>query len=240
MKVIDKVSEKFHLSEGGQGKLQMKFAIYNKDTQEVITPFCMCKDYFSDAFWAKYTGNDVLNMYGFSFKKDDDQGLFDKDEISLAIRFVPINSKEFQDVNQENLDNILSFLNRFEKSNNFTLSVGEICEEGKSYIITFDRKWTQMLYLASAFFMFLRLGYYYDRTSEIKEYYSKSDKFITPNDQMYLKSTIEVVEDIEKGYLDKSQKYSDYTTQGQVHGSSGIVGYRSKYKKQETAQPATA
>lgn len=239
MKIIDKISAKCHLSESGQGSIEMKFALLNKEIGEIITPFCKCKDYFSDAFWAKYTRKNVVNMYGFSFGMDEDKGLFDKDEISLAIRMVSRDTQIMNTVFQENLDNIISLLNKLESANNFNLCIGEICEENKHFIITFDKRWTEIPYLLSGFFMFLRLGFHYDRESKIKDYYSKPEKFITPNDQMYLKSTIDVVDDIENGYLDRSQKYSDYLNQSITHNSSGIVGYRTKYKKREVSEAVT-
>lgn len=235
MKVIDDESKKFSLGESSQGSIEMRFALYNKETGRTITPFCRCKDYFNDAFWAKYVGKDVIGQYGFSFSKNGDDGLFDKDEISLVIRMMPREKydkegKNLNDLNQENLDNILSLLNKFEEPNGFNKSYGEICEEGKHFIITFDKKWTEIPYLVSALFLLLRLGYYYDCKSSVKEFYTEGNRFISPHDQMYLKGSIHIIEDLEKGIIDRNQKYSDYDTQGSIHNNSGIVGYKSKYK----------
>lgn len=234
MKVIDKVSNKFKLSESGQGSLEMKFAFFNPETEEVITPFCKCKDYFNDAFWAKRNSKNTELVHGFQWNKDDDKGLFDKDTISIAVKFHEKTKPEntLEDTKRENLDNIISLLHRFDDGNSFKLSEGDISEDQKFFVITVDRKWTDLPYLLSGLFLFMRLGYHYDRKSNIREYYVGTDakRFIAPYDASYVRTSIDIIEDIEKGFLDDSQKYSDYQSGYDAHGSSGIVGYKNKYK----------
>jgi len=237
MKIIDNVSAKFHLIESGHGQTEVKFALINKESGETMTPFCKCKDYFSDVFWVKYTGNNVISQYGFSWHVGEDKGILDRDNVTLAILLSQRITHVKETITQQQVDSILSLLNKIERKNNFNLSIAELCEEKFHIILTFDRKWTEIPYLISAFFMFLRLGFKYEGDESIVKYFDKPEKFISPHDQMYLKKSAEIVKDIENGILDYRQKYLDYTNQSNIHNYSGICNYKD-YKKQETAQLA--
>jgi hypothetical protein len=228
MKVIDNISKKFHLSESGQGVLEMKFALFDRVKKEVITPFCKCKDYFNDAFWTFATGKKTVNQYGFSFSKENGDGVLDKERLSVAIRFNDRGKEnEFLDVDREKLRNMLSLLHRFEQPNNFSKSRGILSEDNKFFIINFDRKWTDIPYLASGFFLLLRMGYHYDRKTPLKEFYANHpENFISPGDAMYYKNVSDVFDDLESGYIDQSQSYSDFNNHGNVHSFSGIQGYK--------------
>lgn len=231
MKVIDEESEKFKLCESGQGTVEMKFAIYNKETQSVITPFCKCKDYFSDVFWTKNTGKDTVNQYGFTFKKGYDNGLLDADIFTLAITMSKSSDGKIQKLKEENLESILSLLRKFEDANNFEPSNGELCEESTHFIITFDKKWSSIPYVLSTLFLLLRMGFNYDEKSDLSVYFKNPKSFITPNDQMYLNQTLEIVQDLATGIIDTNQKWSDYENCDFTHNNSGLVGYSRKYRE---------
>lgn len=228
MKVIDNVSSKFHLTEVGHGNQEMKFALFDKVKQEVITPFCKCKDYFNDAFWTFKTGRATIAQYGFSFKKEEGEGILDKPRLSVAIRINPkTDSLSFEKLNKENLTNILSLLYKFEKSNGFTKSRGIVSEDENFFIITFDRKWIEVPYLSSGLFLLLRMGYHYDRKSQLKSFYEgHPEHFLSPNDAMYFKNVWDVLQDLEDGYIDTTQSYSNFSTSSEAHNSSGIQAYK--------------
>lgn len=226
MKVIDNISKTFNLSEAGHGVKEVQFAFLNPDTNETITPFCMCKDYFNDMFFTKKTGTSV-HIYGFKWNKDDDHGVLDKDQFTIAVRLRDRNNKEkFFDIEEKQIESIFYLLNTFNKSNKFGYLSVYLSDDKKYAIIVFDKKWTEIPYINSAFFLLVRLGFTYNKDEGIIAWYEKGSKnFISPNDESYFKQRKDRIKDLLEGKVDSKQTYDKYTA-GSIHNNSGIVGYQ--------------
>lgn len=229
MKIIDKVSSKFNLSEIGHGQREVQFAFINPETGETITPFCRCKDYFNDMFFTKKTGTSV-NICGFKWNKDDDNGVLDKDELAIAVRLRERNNHQnFYDITKVEVESVFLLLNKFTLANDFGHLAVELSDDNKYIIIKFSKKWMEIPYLCSTFFLLVRLGFTYKKDEDILVWYQGGSKnFISPNDEGYFRSRKDRLKDLLEGKIDKNQTYEMYTT-GNIHNRSGIVGYQ-EYK----------
>lgn len=232
MKIIDNISKNFDLNESSHGVIEEKFAIINLETGETITPFCKCKDYFSDLFWSKVVEQD-FSIYGFNWKNGQDNGVLNKEKLGVAIQFYDRLKSKVNNVSENQLNSIITLLNKFEKANGFELSKGEICEDYKHIIVTFSRQWLVAPYVLSSFFLLSRLGPNYVSGS-LYEAFNNPTMFISPHDEMYIKNSRELLEDLENGIIDESQKWTNYKTSSDVHSSSGIQGYSSKKKRDKS------
>lgn len=236
MNVIDKRKWP-SLNESGQGQLEVKFAIINPQTGEAMTPFCKCKDYFSDLFWALKLGKS-FKQYGFVWNTGEDNGvLTNADEFAVAIRIIDRSSKKLQDVTQNQLESILYLIGRIENINNFKSSRGIISDDNKDIIITFNKDWVEVPYVLSALFLLFRIGFTYT-DGNIFEWIKTETKFMSPHDSMYLRNSKETLEDLENGIIDRTQTWSNYLSSYDVHNSSGVQSYSYVYKdnKQKKAK----
>lgn len=228
MNIIDNTSSKFRLSEIGHGQREVQFAFINPETGETITPFCRCKDYFNDMFFAKKTGISV-NICGFKWNKDDDNGILDKDELAIAVRLRDRDDHNFHDITKEEVESVFSLLNKFTLVNDFGHLAVELSDDNKYIIIRFSRKWIDIPYLCSTFFLLVRLGFTYKKDEDILVWYQSGSKnFISPNDENYFRSRKNRLKDLLEGKIDNNQNYEMYNKVN-IHNCSGIVGYK-EYK----------
>ncbi len=229
---IGKIMSDSGLNENNHGPIEVKFALLNPETGDTITPFCKCKDYFSDVFWGNNTKKPV-RTYGFNWDPGQDKGVLDKDSIFVAIKFTSrTNSDDVKPGTKEQVENIKAFLNKFEKPLGFEPSKVEMCDEKIHIIIEFDKKWIQVPYLVSAFFLFIRLGVKYDNHSaDPLDFYSNkpTNEWMSPGDGNYFMSAKNKISDLLAGKIDKKQKFSQYTDGYSIHNNSGIASY-SAYK----------
>lgn len=212
------------LSEIGHGSTEVYFAYVHPKNNKTYTPFAKCKDFFNDMFWTKKTGNPV-SIYGFKFTKSQDKGDLEEDILVLAIRMSNRNDKKVVKPKEDQLASILTLLNKIEKKLKFKLTEGLLTDDQEYIVLRYDKKWSEIPYLNSAFFFFMRLGITYNKDTDFDKQFSDVKNFISPNDAMYYKSAKQRVEDIMKGKLDTKQKYEDYTA-GTIHNGSGLVNYK--------------
>lgn len=224
MKITEKV--KYGLSEIGHGTREVQFAFVDSKTGDNLTPFCMCKDFFGDLFWANQTGNKV-SIYGFKWEPNQDGGILAKPRLSVALRIRNRDNKdEVYTIKESELESLTSLFDQFNSANKFKTFKTELSDDKKYIIISFDKAWVSRPYLCSALFLILRLGLTYDPKKEVMAFYTSGSKnFISPNDETYFRSIKNRIEDLLKGIRDENQKYSDYTVSS-IHNNCGIVNYK--------------
>lgn len=222
MKIKEAV--KHSLAEIGHGQTEVLFAYVNPNTGDTITPFCKCKDFFNDMFWSRKTGT-TISIYGFSWDKTCDNKSLDGDTLMIAIKLQ--NKGDHKDIliTDEQMQNVLEILYLIEEPNKFEPTEGELCNDGKYLVLKYDRKWSDIPYLNSALYFFVRLGFTYNPSKTIEEQYKDQKNFISPNDAMYYRSANQRVKDLLAGKIDNRQKYEDYNT-GTIHNNSGLVYYK--------------
>ncbi len=230
MKIIDEQSKKYHLNEIGHGAKEVKFAIINPSTGETLTPFCKCKDYFSDMFWSNKTGGNT-DVCGFKWTPNQDKGLLSKKTFSIAIKLQDRSSSTLNKLGKKELSGIKSLLNTFEKKLKFSPTKAEISDDEKYIIVHVPEGWREVPYLVSALFMLIRLGFTYEEKTDPIKYFTgaASNKFISPNDESYFKQIKGRFQDLLDGKVDRKQTFEMYKTASNAHGGSGILSYR-EYK----------
>jgi hypothetical protein len=223
MKIIDNISAKNSLSEIGHGQREVQIAYVNPKNGETITPFCKCKDFFNDMFWSNKEKKDI-SIYGFKWNHKDHRDLLDKNVLTIAVHLRDRVNKSIYELKEEERLSVLRLLTKISTSAGLGRVVVRMCEEKKNLVIYFNRKWVDTPYLNSAFYFFVRLGFTYDKDHEILSQYNKSQKFISPNDQIYFKKANSRIKDLLEGKIDKNQTYSSYNS-GSIHNASGLVNY---------------
>lgn len=226
MKVIDNVSKKYSLCEAGQGKKEIKFAFLNPKNGETITPFCKCKDYFTDMFWSNIMKKDI-NIFGFNWKPNQDKGILDADKYSIALKLHDRDSNKSLEIQQKQVTGIRTLLNKFERKLKFKLTRAVFDDTGSYVVLTVPREWGSKPYLVSALFFLIRLGFSYEGTKDPIEFFSKakSADFYSPHDEGYFKTAKNKLQDLLNGKIDKKQTFEMYNS-GNIHSHSGIVGYK--------------
>lgn len=222
MKIVEKCN--CSLTESQQGNIEMKFAFID-EKGNTISPFCKCKDYFNDIFWSNKVGKSV-NIYGLKWKPNQDNGVLDKDRLNLAIKFCKRGDGEKIAIDKDKISGLDKFFKIVTKKLKFEKTKFSVSDDNMYIIVDYDRSWTLIPYLNSAFFMFLRLGINF-KGKDIIEYYEKgeAEKFISPHDIGYFQSSINKIKDILQGKLDNTQTYEQYTN-SDIHDRSGIVNYK--------------
>jgi len=224
MKIIDEVSSKYNLFEIGHGQREVQFAFIDGKTGKTITPFCRCKDYFNDMFFSNKIGKE-LSIYGFHWKPNQDEGILDRNTMTVAVRLRDQHTKNIYDLKEEEIQSVRKLMQQVSNKAGLGRIIVRVCEENKNIIVYFNRKWADTPYLNSAFFFFIRLGFTYKNGEDILSWYNKGEKFISPNDQFYFKQGSSRIKDILEGKLDLNQKYEMYTN-ANIHGASGLIGYK--------------
>lgn len=225
MNIKDNVSKNYNLIEVSHGIREVQIAYINGKTGETLTPFCRCKDYFNDLFYSNKT-NKAVKIFGFHWKPNQDLGELSRNTLVLAIRLRDRNdTSRFYEFTEEERQGIFYLLSQFTKINDLGRIIVRFSEDKKNLIIYFNKKWTDIPYLNSAFYFLIRMGITYKKDEDIFTWYSNSGKFISPNDQMYFKNSQQRIIDLLSGKIDDRQKYEDYDS-GSIHGNSGLVNYR--------------
>ncbi len=230
MKIIDKQSEKFSLNETQHGTTEVKFAIINPTTGETLTPFCRCKDYFTDVFWSNKVKKHV-SVYGFTWKPNQDGGILDGKTFTLAVELWNRVDGKLVKIDKKQLSSIKSLLNTFDKKLKFLPAKMEVSDDENYAILTVSNAWTKVPYLVSSLFLLIRLGFTYEEKTNPIEYFTgaASSKFISPHDEGYFKRIKNRLEDLFNGKIDKNQTYEKYESSNNIHNYSGIVNY-TEYK----------
>lgn len=223
MKIIDELSKKSHLSEMSHGNKEIRFAFIDPEKKTTITPFCRCKDYFTDMFWSNATKQNV-DIYGFKWKPDQDNGILKKDRLSIAIKLT-VNGTRSK-LTDDNSKNIKNLLNKFESGLKFKLTETQLSSDGNNIIIDISKQWTKIPYLISALFMLIRLGFSYSEDTDPIEFFEsrKSVDFYSCHDQIYFKQAKKRLKDLLNGKIDKKQKFNMYTASS-IHDESGLISY---------------
>lgn len=228
LKIEDDISKTFHLSEAGQGKKEVKFSIIDPKTGKTITPFCKCKDYFTDLFWSIKCKQSV-NVYGFIWNhtKEGNDTIMKK-TFSIAIKLVDRDNKKVIDLPKGAKTSVKNLLNKFEKNLKFPLTKVEISDCKNHLILHVSEKWHDKPYLVSALFLLIRLGMTYDGKSDPIEYFTKigSKDYIAPADENYFRSTKNKLKDLLDGKICKNQTFEKYTEGYNLHNNSGIVNMK--------------
>lgn len=227
MNIIDNQSSKFNLIETGHGSKEVKWAIINPTTGETLTPFCKCKDYFTDVFWSNKT-NKSISVYGFKWTPKQDGGILDGKTFSLAIKLNDRVGNKIVKIDKQEINSIKSLLNSFEKKLKFLPSKIELTDDENYAILTISNAWTKAPYLVSSLFMLTRLGFTYEEKKHPIDYFkgAPSSKFISPHDETYFKQINGRLNDLFDGKTDKHQTYEMYETGDSIHNNSGIVNFK--------------
>ena len=161
------------LNEINHGKLNVYFALYDEKKEEIITPFCKCKDYFQDIRWSSETKNDFL-VHGFNWK----YGVYE-DVLNRKSQYV-VMKKRFEskdeNFNEKEVLSLQTLINKFDKSLKFKKTTIDISDDFKYLFIKYDLKWTKIPYLNSVFFLLLRNGLVYNiEKSPIEHFCNKGE-----------------------------------------------------------------
>lgn len=232
LKITENTDAKVSLAEIGHGNRQVEMAFLNPETGENTSQIVKCKDFFQDIFWSRKKKSSST-IFGFSWdhKKHDD--IFSKEVLTIFARVRNNSKRNLESNTEQRAKNTEIFLNKFCDKLSIPLCEANVDETGNYIIVNFHKRWTEIPYLLSAFFLYVRLGLTYDGKKDIEEYVTKdTSKFISSNDPLYVKKALQKIKDMLNGKLDENQKYEDYSDIGGIHNSSGIVNY-SSYKIKE-------
>lgn len=228
MNIKDDLSSKFSLCEIGHGNREVGFAFVDYETGQTITPYCKCKDFFGDMFWSNALKQAVA-IYGFKWAPNEDKGVLDRELLCVSLRLKGKSNGTIHSITIKEVDSLRALFERFNTANKFKDFTVELSDDKKNIIINFDKAWCQNPYTISVLFFLLRLGLTYKIGEEPIEFFSGKDKaFISPNDEMYFKSSKQRIIDFLNGKIDVEQKFSDFSIH-QIHNNSGLVNH-SKYK----------
>lgn len=225
MNIKDNVSSKFSLCEIGHGNREVGFAFVDYETGQTITPYCKCKDFFGDMFWANAV-NQAVAIYGFKWSPNEDKGILDRELLCVSMRLKGKGNGTIHKITVAEVDNLRSFFEKFNTANKFKGFIVELSDDEKNIIINFDKAWCQNPYTISVLFFLLRLGLTYKIGEDpIEFFFSKDKNFISPNDEMYFKSSKQRIIDFLNGKIDTSQKFGDFEIH-QIHNNSGLVNHK--------------
>jgi hypothetical protein len=213
------------LNEIGHGANQVEMAFIDEKTGNNISQIIKCKDFFQDIFWSRRKGQSS-SIFGFSWNHKHHEDIFSRDFFSIFARIRNVPTEEVKDIDDNQIKNLQNFLNEFASKLDIPLCEVQKDSTGKYAVIKFHKSWTEIPYLNSAFFLYVRLGLSYDGESNVLTYIKKGAKFISANDALYVKNSINKIEDMLKGKLDKRQTYDQYKEINAIHNSSGIVNYK--------------
>lgn len=226
-----KITEnKNSLAEIGHGANEVEMAFINEDTGENVSQIVKCKDFFQDIFWSR-AKKSSSSIYGFSWSHDKNNEVFSRKWLTIFARIKTVKDHNLTTITKEQVKNLKIFLNEFCKALKIPLCTTTLDSTEKYVVVKFNSKWTTIPYLLSGFFLYVRLGLTYDGERDIVEYISKdSNKFLSTNDPIYVKSAMQKIKDMLEGKLDTKQTYDSYINISDVHNNSGIVNYKKDYK----------
>jgi len=195
---------------------------------------CTCKDFIQDYFWSSYTGNDVNQQYGYSCKAESIQDNYIIYlAFSLGMGYVDgkNNHKGIFSIPTNWTKNLELFIYLLSSDLGLSCPTGLRLEDG-NYTIQIQKDWTEKPYLLSLLTYCIRIGCYTSYYEFLeREYYQLTNPFVLINNDNTSKW------DIVRTKLNKliqlkqnkqklpDQKWTDYTTQGTAHNSSGIISY---------------
>ena len=221
MKINKKVFVKFWQANLAEiyGNDAMVYAVLNEKYEQICSAV-RCKDFITDLFWAKNTGNDV-SIYNFIYKPAKDS-IEKQDRYFIAIR---CQDKEIF----TNVDNIIGLLHKFELGLGFSPSLAEEANNGRAITFSFDKRWADKPYLMSLYTLLLRVGYDYNTKLDVEGYlkdYKASKVLNNNNDYSYVKSSLQLMLDTLNGKTYK-QLYKNYDLSS-CHATSGIASFKPK------------
>lgn len=179
-KIIDKTDRKV-LNEGRN--YQMGFGFLKKKSPtvyETVQPLSPCKDYLNDVVWSEATSKDI-SAHGLNYSKKD---IFDGKAAYMAISILPYfggqdypnQAKDIKNL-KENIDNLETFMNFFEKKLNLKVKTKIEETESNKYIVTFDHYWSSATYKISLYSLLLRVGQFYKGDKTPLKYLEKFSEF---------------------------------------------------------------
>lgn len=225
---VKEAVKKDYLNEVSHGDNEVKVAYLDPSDYSTITPFFRCKDYFNGIWWSKITSKKI-NQHGFIWDKDNKRysDVLDLEKQHLAVKLYNRYSRLDKTLEKNILPAYRDLLWKFEDALGFNRSVITIDHTGKYLLIRFDKGWTKIPYVNSAFHMILRLAFTWVPGSDFFEFYKESKNFLSAYDAAYINQAKDKIKMLLQGRVDSSQKYEDYSADG-IESCSGLVSYKLK------------
>lgn len=229
MKIInDKGNARYVLNEGREKGLEFSFAEKkDKNTFELISPLTTCKDFLNDTLHAevKKIKETFIKYSLVSYYK----GFLEEEPPYIAIRWRGGYDEKLGkiEINKDNINNSLLFINKYEELLNLEKSTLEGNDED-IYLFKLNKFWIKTTYRLSFVTLAMRIGLFYNNT-DIEDYLDNTYFPYDDNDMSkYLK--LEVF-----SLLNKASYYDGLDvkmTPGAIH-SVGIVYLYDKNIKNE-------
>jgi hypothetical protein len=216
----------------------MQYAMVSR-VGELCTPFIHCRDYINEAIWATLHQKPA-SIYGFTYNPKT------MPPIDLEnIRLLLVNSQDKSLIEKAN--NVIEFINQFEKHLHLDLSVAEVVTDGipnkynGGLLIVGSGRWQEAPPLLSMYTLLLRVGFTHkigdSWENTINNILNGSVAPYQKNDKNYLVSAKKAIDDIMKigyrpfFYVEPKKNYPENIDIGTLHNSSGIVGFSSGQTK---------
>lgn len=216
----------------------LMYTVLNKDLVS-LTPKMLCRDYILDLFWSENTGNDIGNIYGFTYEP----GKLDlKDNVNIALTYAPNRDFRFNEISElpefkeEDLEKLKSVLNLAESSLNFSKTELEFANDKKVILLTCSPEWFTKPYVISIYTLLWNLSSHYNDESSIEKFL-RNITALNNNRAIFVKSNLCFLEDFFSG-VQHEQKWESYNrdinSAYSIHNKSGFVNFnRNIIKKSE-------
>lgn len=226
------------LSEVSHGVNELRYALYDEETATTIMPFVRCKDYIQDLFYSYYQKHSAT-VYGFSWTPDKHRNVLDKDNIFVAVSLAPrSNASQLLDITDKQYESVKALWTKVIEGLGYSVLICDKEETGKYILLSFDKKLTEVPYIVSALLLLIRLGFTYDPTKDVEEYFDQEKQFLSPGDAYQWKGSKDTLLELMCGKVDDEYtKWSNITSGYQAHGQTGVV-YHSSVKRQKEQMEA--
>ncbi len=178
------------LSEGRNCGMSCGFAKREGDVFTMLMPLSACKDYLSDVVFSEITGK-PYTIYGLTTTKT---GAFSNGEGYLVTGILKYQRTDDKYPNYDrdyealakNYENLVIFMNEFEKKLKLTQFTQITPLEENRYLVIVPAFWLTRTYLISLYALILRMGIFY-KSGDVIEYL---DKFNQNDTDVYMYNTI--------------------------------------------------
>lgn len=226
-KVIVKPPKPLSLNETSNPCTMYLCRTEDEVTFEAAMPAIRCKDYLQDLFFAEFTDKNMGMIYGFEWKKGQFNGGEISEEKYFYLYIEPHRYKEFPGIGMTHdvLENLAKGLG---------YKVPDVIHNNEGFIIVkFSNEYIQKPVVLSLIVELARCGGDFLCPSFKEGILGWSARrvlsFRSPG-MSYLAGASQKVEDIMNGKIENYKDWSEYTSLGSIHNSSGFY----------TAQPTRA
>lgn len=222
----------------------IQYSFLSKNNEQVC-PFVFCKDFLHDIVYS--TVNRMpIDIYKFRYNPFEDPPL-NLEETTLILKF--------QDENFNKKNEIVDFINKFEKKMKFNKSHFENCSENGCIVIYGDKRWMFAPPLISLYALLIRIGCSHKKsdslTKTILKVVTEDIEVYHKNDKDYLLKSIKGIDNIlTYGYdifakkIERKQQdrlvlrknYPKKVKLSKMHHDGGILAYSSGVSKKKFPQ----